>query len=501
MTDIPGKRLGTIALPFTALTGFVLMILFKRWISEASWYTIETKLTIEEIPMARIKTVFICQSCGYESPRWMGRCPGCFEWNTMVEEKADKKSGRVDIKQPENNPMPINAIDLSQEPRKSTSIAEFDRVLGGGIVKGSVVLVGGDPGIGKSTLLLQLAGNITPDNTVLYVSGEESIKQIKIRGERLGVNNDNLLILGETDIDMVLGQVERIKPDMVIVDSVQTMYTTDIGSAPGSVSQVRETTARLLRMAKNMSIPVFIVGHVTKQGILAGPRVLEHMVDTVLYFEGERYQSYRIIRAVKNRFGSTNEIGVFEMKDKGLVEVANPSEMMLQGRPEGVPGTVVICSMEGTRPMLVELQALVSATNFGVARRMAAGMDYNRLSMLMAVMEKRLGMQLQEQDAYLNVVGGLKVDEPAIDLGVVVAVASSFRNRPVDGNIVAIGEVGLTGEVRAVSSIDKRIAEAGKLGFGRCVIPADNTRQLGDTNMEIVGVKNLSQAIEAALGD
>jgi DNA repair protein RadA/Sms len=464
------------------------------------WYIIGIKLKAEEIYMAKIKTVFICQSCGYESPRWMGKCPGCHEWNTMVEEKVDRKTGRTDSKQTVGKPVSINAIDLSEEPRRSTLIAEFDRVLGGGIVKGSVVLVGGDPGIGKSTLLLQLAGNITPDNTVLYVSGEESIKQIKIRGQRLGVNNDNLLVLGETDIDVVLDQVERVMPDMVIVDSIQAVYTTDIGSAPGSVSQIRETTARLIRIAKSMSIPVFIVGHVTKQGVLAGPRVLEHMVDTVLYFEGERYQSYRVIRAVKNRFGSTNEIGVFEMKDSGLVEVPNPSEMMLQGRPAGVPGTVVICSMEGTRPMLVELQALVSTSNFGVARRMAAGMDYNRLSMLMAVMEKRLGMQLQEQDAYVNIVGGLKIDEPAIDLGVVIAVASSFRNRPVDGNIVAIGEVGLTGEVRAVSSIDKRVAEASKLGFGRCVLPSDNLRQLGNTHMETVGVKNLSQAIEAVLG-
>ena len=450
--------------------------------------------------MARVKSVFVCQHCGYESPKWMGRCPGCGEWNTMVEEVLSKTDRRLSHAGGEGNkPVAMDQIDLSKETRNSTGMQELDRVLGGGIVRGSLVLVGGDPGIGKSTLLLQLAGNISPRQRVLYVSGEESVKQVKIRGERLGISSGNILILGETDIDIILDQVKRITPDMIIVDSIQTVYTPEISSAPGSVSQVREVTARLLQTAKAMAIPTFIIGHVTKQGAIAGPRVLEHMVDTVLYFEGERYHSYRVIRSVKNRFGSTNEIGVFEMKDKGLVEVPNPSEFMLEGRPAGVPGTVVVCSMEGTRPMLVELQALVSLSNLGMPRRMATGIDYNRLSMLMAVMEKRLGMQLQGQDAFVNVVGGLKIDEPAVDLGIVVAVASSFRNTPVDKTAVVIGEVGLTGEVRAVNSIDRRVAEAAKLGFGHCIIPRDNMRQVDASKSRITGVRNLAEAIDAAL--
>ncbi|HZX46376.1 MAG TPA: DNA repair protein RadA [Clostridia bacterium] len=450
--------------------------------------------------MARIKSVFICQHCGYESPKWMGRCPGCGEWNTMVEEVLSKTDRRGTTAGREGSrPVAMDQIDLSKETRNSTGMEELDRVLGGGIVRGSLVLVGGDPGIGKSTLLLQLAGSVSPRQRVLYVSGEESVKQVKIRGERLGISSGNILILGETDIDIILDQVKRVTPDMIIVDSIQTVYTPEISSAPGSVSQVREVTARLLQTAKAMAIPTFIIGHVTKQGAIAGPRVLEHMVDTVLYFEGERYHSYRVIRSVKNRFGSTNEIGVFEMKDKGLVEVPNPSEFMLEGRPAGVPGTVVVCSMEGTRPMLVELQALVSLSNLGMPRRMATGIDYNRLSMLMAVMEKRLGMQLQGQDAFVNVVGGLKIDEPAVDLGIAVAVASSFRNTPVDNTAVVIGEVGLTGEVRAVNSIDRRVAEAAKLGFGHCIIPRDNMRQVDTSKSRITGVGNLAEAIDAAL--
>lgn len=450
--------------------------------------------------MARVKSVFICQHCGYESPKWMGRCPGCGEWNTMAEEVLNRTDRRGTAAGREGSrPVAMDQIDLSKETRNSTGMEELDRVLGGGIVRGSLVLVGGDPGIGKSTLLLQLAGNISPRQRVLYVSGEESVKQVKIRGERLGISSGNILILGETDIDIILDQVKRITPDMIIVDSIQTVYTPEISSAPGSVSQVREVTARLLQTAKSMAIPTFIIGHVTKQGAIAGPRVLEHMVDTVLYFEGERYHSYRVIRSVKNRFGSTNEIGVFEMKDKGLVEVANPSEFMLEGRPAGVPGTVVVCSVEGTRPMLVELQALVSLSNLGMPRRMATGIDYNRLSMLMAVMEKRLGMQLQGQDAFVNVVGGLKIDEPAVDLGIVLAVASSFRNMPVDKTAVVIGEVGLTGEVRAVNSIDRRVAEAAKLGFGHCIIPRDNMKQVDSSETRITGVANLAEAIDAAL--
>lgn len=448
----------------------------------------------------KVKSIYICQNCGYEHPKWMGKCPGCHEWNTMVEEIQNKKSGEKDRKAGSEKPIPIDRIDLAQEPRQHTGINELDRVLGGGIVKGSVTLVGGDPGIGKSTLLLQLGGNLAPRCKVLYVSGEESVKQIKIRGERLEVNSENLFVLGETDIDMVIEQVDRLGPDVLIVDSIQTVYTNEISSAPGSVGQVREATGRLLRMAKNTGIPTFIVGHVTKQGAIAGPKILEHMVDTVLYFEGERYQSYRIIRAVKNRFGSTNEIGVFEMKDMGLKEVPNPSELMLEGRPVGVPGTAVICSMEGTRPMLVELQALVSLSNLGMPRRMASGIDYNRLSMLMAVMEKRLGMQLQGQDAYVNVIGGLKVDEPAADLGIAVAVASSFRNRNVNENSVIMGEIGLTGEIRAVNSIEKRVKEAQKLGFSRCIIPIDNMKQINRYQIDVTGVRNLAEAIEVVLG-
>jgi len=445
--------------------------------------------------------VYICQNCGYESLKWMGRCPGCQDWNTMIEEPVKKRTAREGIiNKKGNSPLSMEEIDLSTDTRSSTGIAELDRVLGGGIVRGSLVLVGGDPGIGKSTLLLQLAGSIPPTHKTLYVSGEESAKQIKIRAERLGLSNGNIFVFGETDIDIIMDQAERLAPDIIIIDSIQTVYTAEISSAPGSVSQVREATGRLLRMAKSLSIPTFIIGHVTKQGAIAGPRVLEHMVDTVLYFEGERYHSYRVIRSVKNRFGSTNEIGVFEMKDKGLVEVPNPSEFMLEGRPVDVPGTVVVCSMEGTRPMLVELQALVSFSNLAMPRRMAAGIDYNRLSMLMAVMEKRLGMQVQGQDAFVNVVGGLKIDEPAVDLGIAVAVASSFKNTPVDKATVVIGEVGLTGEVRAVNSIDRRLAEAVKLGFNKCIVPVDNIRQIDTEKAEITGVRNLAEAMEAALG-
>lgn len=450
--------------------------------------------------MARTKSVFVCQHCGYESPRWMGRCPGCDEWNTMMEELISKKSPHGETGDRAGaKPVPMDRVDLSKEARDGTGMAELDRVLGGGIVRGSMVLVGGDPGIGKSTLLLQLAGSISQEQRVLYVSGEESVKQVKLRAERLGINSGNILLLGETDIDIILDQVKRLTPDIIVVDSIQTMYTPEISSAPGSVSQVREVTGRLLRVAKTMSIPIFIIGHVTKQGAIAGPRVLEHMVDTVLYFEGERYHSYRVIRSVKNRFGSTNEIGVFEMKDKGLVEVPNPSEFMLEGRPVGVPGTVVVCSIEGTRPMLMELQALVSISNLGMPRRMATGIDYNRLSMLMAIMEKRLGMQVQGQDAFVNVVGGLKVDEPAADLGIVIAVASSFRNVPIDKDTVVIGEVGLTGEVRAVNSIDRRVAEAAKLGFGHCIVPRDNMRHIEGTAARVTGVGNLAEALDAAL--
>jgi len=446
--------------------------------------------------MAKEKRVYICQQCGYESLRWMGKCPGCNQWNTMVEEVVNKKSDRAIARKKGSSPVSINAIDIAKEIRYSTGFQELDRVLGGGIVKGSAVLVGGDPGIGKSTMLLQMASNMAPELRVLYISGEESIKQIKLRGERLGINDDNLFVMSETDLDLILHQIEEIKPHLVVVDSIQTVHISGLTSAPGSVSQVRESAGRLIKMAKSLSIPVFIVGHVTKQGALAGPRVLEHMVDSVLYFEGEGYLSYRIIRGVKNRFGSTNEIGVFEMNDKGLVEVSNPSRLMIEGRPQGVPGTVVICSLKGTRPMLVELQALISISNLAMPRRMTTGIDYNRLSMLLAVMEKRLGMQLQGQDAFVNVVGGLKIDEPAADLGIVIAVASSFRNQPVGENTIFIGEVGLTGEVRAVNSLEKRVLEAKKMGFDRCIIPADNKVITDYKGIKTIGVKSLREALE-----
>lgn len=446
--------------------------------------------------MAKDKRVFVCQQCGYESLKWMGRCPGCNEWNTMVEEVVKKKSDKEVAARKGNNPVPISTIDIDKEIRYSTGFQELNRVLGGGIVKGSAVLVGGDPGIGKSTLLLQMAGNMASQSKILYITGEESKKQIKLRGQRLGIDSENIFVLAETDLDFMLYQVEKIKPHLVVVDSIQTVYVPELTSVPGSVSQVRESAGRLIRMAKSYSIPVFLVGHVTKQGALAGPRILEHMVDTVLYFEGERYQSYRIIRGVKNRFGSTNEIGVFEMKDEGLIEVTDPSRLMIEGRPQGVPGTVVVCSLKGTRPMLVEIQALISASNLTMPRRMTTGIDYNRLSMLLAVMEKRVGMQLQGQDAFVNVIGGLKIDEPAADLGIVISIASSFRNQPVDENTIFIGEVGLTGEVRAANSIEKRVLEAKKMGFSRCIVPTGNQKQINQQDMEIIGVKNLRDTLE-----
>ncbi len=446
--------------------------------------------------MAKEKRMYICQECGYESLKWMGRCPGCSQWNTMAEEVIDKGIKTGAKGREGNTPVSLRTIDIAQETRHSTGFNELNRVLGGGIVKGSAILVGGDPGIGKSTLLLQMAGKLAQDLKILYITGEESIKQIKLRGERLGINDHNIFILAETDLNAMLHQIQESKPDLVIVDSIQTVYVPELASVPGSVGQVREAAGRLVRTAKQYSIPVFIVGHVTKQGALAGPRILEHMVDTVLYFEGERYQSYRIIRSVKNRFGSTNEIGVFEMKDEGLDEVTDPSRLMIEGRPHGVPGTVVVCSLKGTRPMLVEIQALISLSNLAMPRRMATGIDYNRLSMLLAVMEKRLGMQMQGQDAFVNVVGGLKIDEPAADLGIVIAVASSFQNRPVEGNTTFIGEVGLTGEIRAVSSIDKRINEARKMGFTKCIIPEGNKRQAKDKGIDIVGVTNIRETLD-----
>lgn len=448
--------------------------------------------------MAKVKKRFICQECGYESARWMGKCPECEEWNTLVEELyKPHKSQRESTFASLNSAVTLKEVSIEEEDRFSTGMGELNRVLGGGVVPGSLILIGGDPGIGKSTILLQISSQLaSKDLRVLYVSGEESLKQIKLRAQRLNSQGDNLYILAETNLPIIEKVIEDIKPDILMIDSIQTMYQPEVTSAPGSVSQVREVTAKLMQIAKEKDIATFIVGHVTKQGAIAGPRVLEHMVDTVLYFEGERHHSYRILRAVKNRFGSTNEIGIFEMRQKGLEEVINPSEMLLSGRPIGSPGTIVIPCLEGTRPVLIELQALVSTTNFGMPRRMATGIDYNRVVLIMAIMEKRLGMQMQNQDAYVNIIGGLKIDEPAADLGVVIAVASSFKNVEINPHLIALGEVGLTGEVRSVQFIEKRIIEAKKMGFKKCLIPKSNLKGLKMEGIEIIGVSNLSQALE-----
>lgn len=452
--------------------------------------------------MARSKTIYICQECGYESPKWMGKCPECDNWNTMVEEIIDKsKQSSQAAGISFSKPLNINEIELTEEERYNTSMEEFDRVLGGGIVKGSLILVGGDPGIGKSTLLLQVSKSIAENKKIFYISGEESSKQIKIRAQRLDVKTSNLFIISETNISIIERMIEEFKPEVVVIDSIQTMYKSELQSAPGSVSQVREATSIFMRIAKSLNIAIFIVGHVTKEGSIAGPRVLEHMVDTVLYFEGDRHHTYRILRTVKNRFGSTNEIGIFEMKGNGLREVKNPSEMLLSGRPENVPGSSIVCSMEGTRPVLVEIQALTSNTSFGMPRRMATGIDYNRVILLMAVLEKRVGMQLQTSDVYVNVAGGLKLDEPACDLGVTMAIASSFKNLYIDPKTVMIGEVGLTGEIRGVNFIEKRIIEAQKIGFEKCIVPRENIRGIEIIpNINVVSVDNIYEALDEVLG-
>lgn len=447
--------------------------------------------------MAKQKTVFICGECGNETAKWMGQCPACREWNTLVEEIKAKKTSRssqnVTI---ENKPQKLSAIVMNEEERISTKINELDRVLGGGIVNGSLTLVGGDPGIGKSTLLLQMCQYLcSQDIDVLYVSGEESLQQIKMRGDRLGVNGEKLTLYAETDLTHIKNVIDQTKPKVIIIDSIQTVYSPDITSAPGSVSQVREVTSSLMKIAKGLSISTFIVGHVTKEGAIAGPRVLEHMVDTVLYFEGERSASYRLLRAVKNRFGSTNEIGVFEMVEKGLKEVTNPSEYMLTGRPLDSPGSVVTCCMEGTRPMLVEVQGLVSQTSFGMPRRTSTGTDYNRVVLLIAVLEKKLGMQLANYDSYVNIAGGIKINEPALDLGIITAIASSFKNRSIDPKTVIMGEVGLTGEVRGIAMAEKRIIESKKLGFQKCVVPKTNIKGLHIDGIEIIGASNVAEAL------
>lgn len=448
-------------------------------------------------------TMFFCTECGYESAKWMGQCPGCKNWNTFVEEPKERssknknyKSGSVvDIKC--NEPVQFSKVTPDETKRISTQMPELDRVLGGGIVPGSLTLVGGDPGIGKSTLLLQVCKQLSDKGLkVLYVSGEESVKQIKIRGDRIGQFSDELLLLCETNLQSITEQIKKHLPPVVIIDSIQTMYNEEVGAAPGSVSQVRESTGVLLQLAKGLNISVFVVGHVTKEGTVAGPRMLEHMVDTVLYFEGDRHASYRILRGVKNRFGSTNEIGVFEMQKEGLKEVANPSEFMLDGKPENASGSVVSCSMEGTRPLLLEIQALVCRSSFGNPRRQANGTDFNRVNLLMAVLEKRVGLQLGDCDAYVNLAGGMKIGEPAIDLAIVMAIASSYKNKAVSDKMVFVGEIGLGGEVRSVNMIENRINEAKKLGFTTCVVPAGCVERIRNIEgIKIIPVSNVSEAI------
>ncbi len=446
-------------------------------------------------------TVFFCQNCGYESSKWMGQCPGCHQWNTFVEETVvSGNQGKGSLSRSgiaAGKPLTLQEISLDEEDRLTTHSTELDRVLGGGLVRGSLTLVGGDPGIGKSTLLLQVCRMLAQDKRrVLYVSGEESLKQIKIRANRIGEFNENLKLLCETSLGAVEETIRRSKPDVVVIDSIQTMYDENISSAPGSISQVREATGVFLQLAKGLNVSVFIVGHVTKEGTVAGPRVLEHMVDTVLYFEGDRHASYRILRGVKNRFGSTNEIGVFEMAADGLREVENPSEFMLSGKPRQASGSVVVCSMEGTRPMLVEIQALVCHSSFGIPRRQTTGTDFNRVNLLIAVLEKRLGLQMGGCDAYVNIAGGIKIQEPAIDLGIVMALVSSFKNKAVDEKMIALGEVGLSGEVRGVSMIQPRVQEAGKLGFTTCVIPKVSMDAVKDIpGMKIIGVSSVADAI------
>ncbi len=454
--------------------------------------------------MAKTKTKFFCQSCGYESPKWLGKCPGCEAWNTFVEEVetvVKSKGLHTNFLNKKEKAVSIINIESSQEERIVTDNRELNRVLGGGIVPGSLILVGGDPGIGKSTLLLQTSHLLTQlDLKVLYISGEESVRQTKLRADRLQAVSPLLFVLCETNVEHIEAAIDEIEPDFIVIDSIQTVYHGAVASAPGSVSQVRECTGHFMRIAKMKGIATVLVGHVTKEGAIAGPRLLEHMVDCVLYFEGERHHSYRLLRAVKNRFGSTNEIGIFEMRESGLVEVNNPSELFLSERPLGVAGSTVVASMEGTRPVLVELQALVSSTNFPSPRRMATGFDHNRLSLIIAVLEKRMGMFLQNQDAYLNVAGGVKLDEPAVDLAVAVSIASSFREQPTQPFDVVFGEVGLTGEVRGVSRVDQRVREAEKLGFRRVILPQKSLKGwTPPAGIQIIGVNTVAEALSAAL--
>ena len=453
--------------------------------------------------MAKEKQVFFCKECGFEAAKWMGQCPGCRAWNTMVESPKLKGKGKSGYSQrvlEMKKPSRITEVSIETEDRYNTGIGELDRVLGGGVVKGSLTLVGGDPGIGKSTLLLQMCRNMSMEGlSILYVSGEESLKQIKMRADRIGDFNDRLSLLSETCLDSVeeiIAEEGASGFNVVVIDSIQTVYKEDVDAAPGSVSQVRECTSAILRLAKQMEISVFIVGHVTKEGVVAGPRVLEHMVDTVLYFEGDNIAAYRMLRAVKNRFGSTNEIGVFEMKNTGLAEVMNPSEYMLQGKPENEAGSVVACTLEGTRPIMLEVQALVCQTGFNYPRRTAVGIDFNRITLLMAIIEKRMGIHMADYDAYVNIAGGLKVNEPALDLAIIAAVLSSYRGRALDDKTFIFGEVGLVGEVRAVGMAQRRINEAAKMGYTSCIVPKANEDMLEDKPIKCYGIKNIKELAE-----
>ncbi len=451
--------------------------------------------------MAKIKSVYICSECGYESPKWYGKCPSCNEWNTMNEEIVNKADNAVSSKRQSSvYTQPVSILDIStkDEHRYITNISELDRVLGGGIVKGSLVLLGGDPGIGKSTILLQICRQLCKSMRILYVSGEESKKQIKLRASRLDAENENLLVLTETDAQVIAEVIRTDKPDMVMIDSIQTISISEISSSPGSVTQVRECTNFLMRVAKTLDIPMFIVGHVNKEGSIAGPKVLEHIVDAVLYFEGDKQMSYRILRAVKNRFGSTNEIGVFQMTENGLEQVENPSQMLLSGRPKNVSGTCVACTMEGTRPILAEVQGLASSTAFGNPRRMSTGFDYSRMSLIVAVLEKRAGYYFSNSDVYINVIGGLRLDEPATDLAVAMALVSSLKDVPIAENAIAFGEIGLAGEIRSVSHSQERVNEASRLGFSRIIIPYHNLKNVKPpNNVELIGVKNIREAFDA----
>lgn len=448
----------------------------------------------------KIKTFYTCQSCGYKSPKWLGKCPDCSQWNSFVEERYVEEKGkrRGAAIERETIPQPITKVSAQEDDRFQSSMSELDRVLGGGIVLGSAILIGGDPGIGKSTLLLQAMGKLAKTGAlVLYTTGEESPRQIKMRAERLNISSDNLLIYAEISLERILDSIKKIKPKVIVIDSIQTIYTENLESAPGSVSQIRETAYQLILLAKAMDVPVFLVGHVTKDGSIAGPRVLEHMVDTVLYFEGERGHPFRILRAVKNRYGSVMEIGVFEMKDIGLEEVSNPSALFLAERPENAPGSVVVSSLEGTRPILVEVQSLVCQTVFGMPRRTVVGIEAARVSVLVAVLEKKIGLNMANQDIFLKVAGGLKLEEPAVDLGILASIASNYLDKPVNPKTVVFGEVGLAGEVRAINQAELRLKEASSLGFKRCIIPKNNANRIKkDKSLEIIGVSSVKEAMD-----